>query len=207
MNKTYLILATIAIFLGLGLIILPSSREAIEKKELPPDRLLAELYDQTRFLSADEVAKKIMEGDPSYLFVDVRMPDAYKEYSLPGAINIPLNEILLEDWRDYLAQDARTLVFFSNGSIKAEQAWLLAQRLGYDNNNIMQGGLNRWVSDIIRPQMPPETASDEAFNQYRFRMAASMYFGGGSMDVQTEIEAEPVVIQRKKKKSVVEGGC
>lgn len=207
MRKTYVVLAAIVILLGLGLVILPEERFDYAEEELPPDRLLAELYDQTRFLSTDEVAKRIIEGDPSYLFVDVRSSKEYKDYTLPGAINIPLGDLLNEEWRDYLAQDARTLVFFSNGSIKAEQAWLLAQRLGYDNNNIMQGGLNSWIEDIIRPEIPPETASDDAINQYRFRMAASMYFGGGSMDVETEIEAEPVIIQRKKKKRVVEGGC
>ncbi len=204
MRKTYWVSISIVLLLGIGVLILP---ERSYEEEISADKILAEITDGTRFYSTDDVATMIIDQDPSFILVDVRSMYDFVDFGLPGAINIPFDEMLLPDWDDYFGQNAQKLIFYSNGSVLAEKAWLLAQRLGYDNTYIMKGGLNCWIEDIIRPTPPPETASEERFNQYQFRLGASRYFGGGGEDVQTEIQGEPVIFQRKQKKTVVEGGC
>lgn len=204
MNKTYLILSVILILIGIIIVILP---ERNYKEDVSADKLLAEITDGTRFYSTDDIARMIIDQDPSFILIDVRDTNSYKEFHLPGAVNIPLNNFLAPEKKAYLDQKVRDIVFYSNASVKAEKAWLIAQRLGYDNTYVMKGGLNAWIEDIIRPTPPPVTASNEAFDQYKFRLGASLYFGGSNTEVRTEIDAEPVIIQRKIKKTVVEGGC
>lgn len=203
MRKTYWISIGIVLLLGVGVLVLPPRTY---QEEVSADKILTEITDGTRYYSNDEVAAMIIDQDPSFILVDVRSMYDFVDFSLPGAINIPLDELLLPDWDDYFNQRAQKLIFYSNGSILAEKAWLLAQRLGYEHTYIMKGGLNAWIEDIIRPTPPPETASEEDFQKYQFRLGASRFFGGG-MEVQSDIQAEPIVIERKQKKNVIEGGC
>lgn len=204
MNVRYIFFAALLLVLGAGLFLLP---EKTNTYEMAPEKLHAELFDQTRYVSTDEIAERIINQDPSLFLIDVRMSDYYLEFSLPGAANIPLEELLSPDWEDYLAQEFMDIVFYSNGDIYAEQAWVLANRMGYENLYIMKGGLNCWFETIIKPLRPDQTASNTEFDLYEFRKGASQYFTGGELLSSDEGTIEPIIVSRKKKSSVVEGGC
>jgi rhodanese-related sulfurtransferase len=205
MNRTYFILAVIALVVAGGLIILP---ETERNSDIKPELLHKEINDPSRFLSTDLVTKRLINEDPSILLVDVRTPEQYKSYTIPGAINIPLNEINLDEWTDYFAQDDMDVVFFSNGDVYADQAWILSRRKGYDHLYVMSGGLNKWFKDIMQASSPPETAPSEDFDLYAFRMGAKIHFGGGKTEIEmSQTEAEPVPLIRRKKKTITEGGC
>jgi len=204
MNIRYIILAAILVISGIGLFFIPITESS---NEIEPDQLMAELFDQTRYVSTDEIAERIINQDPSLLLIDVRMADYYSEFSLPGAANIPLEEILNPDWIGYFEQDHMDLVFYSTGDIFAEQAWMLASRMGYKHLYIMKGGLNRWFETIIKPVKPEVTASQLEFELYAFRKGANQYFTGGGLADSDDSVLEPVKVNRKKKNAVVEGGC
>ena len=204
MNLRYSLLAVILISLGFILLILPEKKQTLETT---PEVLKYELGEETHFISSDRVAERLINQDPTLLLIDVRTADAYSEYSLPGAKNIPLEDILHPDWEDIMGQSNRDLVFFSNSDIYAEQAWMFARRKGYKNLFVMKGGLNNWFETIIEPVAPPETASNLEMDAYQFRKGASIYFCGGQ-SISTDVAVQDaVVVTRKKKKSVVEGGC
>ena len=204
MNVRYIFFAALLFILGAGLLLIPEKTNINEKA---PEQLHSELFDQTRYISTDEVAERIINQDPSLFLIDVRMADFYLEFSLPRAANIPLEELLMPDWEDYLAQEFVDIVFYSNGDIYAEQAWMLANRMGYENLYIMKGGLNCWFETIIKPVMPDQTASNTEFDLYEFRKGASQYFTGAELASSDAGMTEAVVVSRKKKSSVVEGGC
>ena len=163
--------------------------------ELTPEGLLLEIIDDRRFVSVDEVADWIINQDPSVTLVDVRSQDEFDHFSLPGAVNVPLSDLLAESAETQLDCDRRSLIFFSTGSIVAEQAWMLYRRKGCLNNYVMEGGLNAWGDKIIQPEKPAETASSEEWDLYNFRIAARKYFLGAS----TELEPEPYVEPAKPK--------
>ncbi len=204
MNIRYVLLAALVLILGLILVILPEKERV---KEIKPELLLAELQTKTHYISTDEIAERLINQDPAVFLIDVRMADSYFEYSLPGAENIPLEEILFPDWEDYLAQDGKDIIFFSNDDILAEQAWMFARQKGYKNLYVMKGGLNEWFSTIIQPTPPAETASNKEFELYAFRKGAKIFFTGGQVLATDDSAPDVVVVARKKKKSVVEGGC
>jgi rhodanese-related sulfurtransferase len=205
MSKTYIILASILIILAGGLLLLPDMNRS---EEMPPELLLKEINDPARYVTADLVAERLINEDPAILLVDVRSPEESNAFTLPGSVNIPLVEIDDPEWRDYLAQDYMDVVFYSNGDIHADQAWILCTRQGYKNLYVMAGGLNRWFTDIMQPEVPPATAASEEFDRYAFRKAASAYFSGGKLEVTTHADKpEPVILEKRKKKTVTEGGC
>ena len=205
MNLRYTILSVILLLLAFGFTVLPEKNYS---KDLRADEVLLAVLDDSRFLSTDEVASLLLNNDPSLQLIDVRKPEQYKAFNLPGAVNIPLDSLLTEEASLYLDQDIKTNVLYSNGSIYASQAWLLTKRMGYQQVFIMRGGLNQWVETILRPVEPKPEDPASAFSTYQFRKGASQYFGGGSTDVgsSTSTTKRKPIIRSKKKKSIA-GGC
>jgi len=170
----YKILALIFVVLAGGLVLLPK----YEKHEgISPEKLLSKAISPERYISTDELAHKIINQDPSYLLIDIRDEESFNEYTLPYAINIPLEKLFDENSEAYLNQDEFDIILFSNDNFQANQAWLLCNRLAYKNLRVLNGGMNTWFNTIINPSIPKENMPAEAFELYTFRKAASMYFG------------------------------
>ncbi|MCF6185380.1 MAG: rhodanese-like domain-containing protein [Bacteroidales bacterium] len=210
-KKRYIFMAVVFIGLALLLVLLPEKHTS---KELKPEQLLQEINDDTRYVTTDEVAQKMMSGDAFTTLIDVRSPDEYNKYHLTGAVNIPLDSILNKDKNgnyvneDVLNQDIVTNIFYSNGTVYANQAWVLLRRMNYKNNYVMKGGLNKWIETVIRPKQPVQTASQKEFELYNFRRAASMFFGGGTISsAPAENSAPAPIIKKKGGKKEEEGGC
>ena len=205
MSKTYILLAILLLASAFGLTLMP---EKADTHQIPAKEFLRELYNPARFLSTHQIAKRLIERDPSIFLVDVRTASEFEEYAIPGAFNIPLENILEEEWVDYLSQDGMDVILYSNGDIYADQAWTLIAQQGVKNLYIMKGGVNQWFATIIQPVAPSETAPSEAFDLYAFEKAACIYFGGSSVNVESTAPAEKkTVVVRKKKKKAAEGGC
>jgi len=210
-KKRYYFVSALAILLGFIIFLLPFKQN---RNELSPENLLLEITNNDRFYSTDDVARLIISGDPSIQLIDVRSAEEFAKFRLPGAINIPLSHILDKDevgdleWEGYLNQDIKTNIFYSNGSIYANQVWMLTKRLNFPNNYLMKGGLNRWVETIMRPKKPLKSASNDYWKQYTFRKAASIYFGGGSVSSDDSGNSNKTpIVKKKKKKKTEEGGC
>lgn len=195
----------VSIFLG-GLLLLTGCgyyESSGSKPHAPsPEQLLLEITDNERFISVDEVADRLVNQDPSLILVDVRSPDQHKAFSLPGAENIPLADILSAKEQARLNGQKHDIVFFSNGTIEAEQAWMLCRRMACPNTYIMRGGLREWADKILNPQEPPATASAQEFERYRLRRAACQYFTGASRALAPEPYVQPVA-DRPAPKTIV----
>lgn len=202
MNKKYIFLALLLIVLAGGLLLLPEKENL---KQIPPEELMIDIMQPSRYVTTDQVARIIIGNDPTLQLVDLRSEEEYSAYSLPGAINIPFDSLLLESSADYFKIEGMSYVFFENDDIKSDQAWILTKRLDYKNMYVLTGGLNRWINTIIKPQIPPETASSEEFDLYDFRKGASLYFTGSKIET-ADVKAEIKVV-RKKKSNAAEGGC
>lgn len=198
--------------LPLALLIAAVPENKTKPFKVSVEDLLQEFNDGEQYISTDQVADMIVKEDPSILLIDVRAEDEYNEYHLEGAINIPLHNILSQDWRDYLDQDVRTNIFYCNGTVKANEAWMICRQLGYTNNNlVMQGGLNYWAETIMNPKKPEATAPADEFARYDFRKAANAALGGANLEEASATEAPnktaPPKLNIKKKKRRVAGGC
>lgn len=206
--KTRVIISIV--FAGLGLIIAAVPQNVTLPYKLTARQMLEEAINRVAFYSPEEVAEIIVQKDPEFQFIDVRPQDEYESFSLPRAINIPLTEILSDEYRDYLNQDVKRNILYSNGTLDAVKAWMITRQLGWENNYVMEGGLNYWVEIIMNPFPPANTSPNEEIAKYQFRKASGQSIGGNtntvtSTSTQTRVAKPP--IKRRAKRTRVEGGC
>jgi len=202
MNKNYLFLAIIMIGLAIGLLILPEKENYVQ---IAPEDLMWEAVQPTKYFNVDQVATMIINSDPTLELVDVRDIKSFNSFSLRNAINIPLDSMLSPNYKNYLGIEDMNVVFFANDNIKADQAWIIARRMGYNSLYIMEGGLNSWIDFIISPQKPDESEPLSAFEDYEFHKGASIYFTGSQL--KSSDKKAPVKVIRRKKSTAVAGGC
>jgi rhodanese-related sulfurtransferase len=205
-------LLLLAMFLiPLALVIAAVPENTTKPYKLTVEQLLSELTVGSQYFSSDDIADLIVKKDPSIQLIDVRSESDFKKYHLPGAINIPLTDVLYNENEEVLNQDVKTNVFYSNGTVDANQAWLICTQLGYKNNYVLQGGLNYWAESIISPKKPGDVAPNDEFAKYDYRKAMSSALGGGSLEAQSAAPAQSggsvPVIQKKAKKKKGGGGC
>ncbi|MDX9771890.1 MAG: rhodanese-like domain-containing protein [Bacteroidales bacterium] len=206
--KSLKLLAFFVITLGIIIAAVPADR--VKHFQLTADELLQEAGAGVQFISPDVVADMLVQKDPSLRLIDVRTPEEFDAYSMPDAINIPLSNLLSEEYTDILYQEAYMNVFYSNGSVYANQAWMITRQLGYENNYVLEGGLNYWFGNILSPEAPSQTSPDEEFAQYDFRKSAAAALGGGGVvsteETTTTVKAvkPPMTVKAKKKPA---GGC
>jgi sulfur-carrier protein adenylyltransferase/sulfurtransferase len=194
----------------LGLIIAAVPQNTTHPYKLTADKLLEEATGKAQFVSPDNIAEMIIQKDPVLQLIDVRTPDEFEKFSLPGAINIPLANLLAPEFTELLNQDLKMNVFISNGTLQSSQAWLITRQLGYQNNYILQGGLNYWAETIMNPGKPVSTNPDDEIARYDFRKGASMALGGGALQTtqpSNGIKVPSIPIIKKENKKKVQGGC
>ena len=197
----------------LGLIIAAVPENTTRPYKLTAEELLTEVSEGRQFMAPDEIAKMLVDKDPSLQLIDIRSANEFEKFSLPNAINIPLENLLSPEFEDILNQDIKLNVFYSNSSTTANQAWMLTRQLGYKNNYVLQGGLNYWAETILKPEKPTETSPNEEIAKYNFRMGASEALGGGAAVSAPGAASAPSggaampAIQKTKKKKGAAGGC
>ncbi len=196
------ILSIIVLGFGLTAAMLPDRKNdsiALNERELLQEMLLANNY-----LSVDEVAELLIQGDPSVQLIDVRPASEFKD-PLPRAMNIPIDSIFSENYAFVFDQSAMKNVIYGMDDQLATQVWMITKQLGYKNNYLMKGGLNAWKSNILDPQYPSQTAPQEEFDLYAKRMASRQFFTGAKALPKVNIKPMMPVQGRKKKR--VAGGC
>jgi len=209
-KRRYQLLALILLILAGGLVLIPKH----DKHEgIKPELFVKNILSNERYISTDILAERMISQDPSLILIDTRSAEAYQEFSLPDAVNIPLDKVFDENLNAYLNQDVYDIVLFSNDHFLADEVWMMGNRMGYQRLYVLQGGLNEWFKTIIHPKYPSQTMSQDAFDLYSFRMAAGRYFGvaNDTLEIKQKVirKAKPkkVVTQPKKKKKAPEGGC
>lgn len=211
LTKSLLItLTAILIFLASSFFVSPKNHSQMEPD---PASLLSNSISRERYISADELAHKIITGDPSLRIIDIRDSERFYSYSIPGAVNIPLNKVLERDNRDFLNRNEYDIVLYSDDNFYADQAWILCNRIGLRNLRVLDGGMHSWFNTIINPPNPEEKSPKIEHEKYSFRKSASMYFGVAYPDAvkarPTEPKPKPKTVApvKKKKKKMPEGGC
>ncbi|MEI7596211.1 MAG: rhodanese-like domain-containing protein [Bacteroidota bacterium] len=202
------------VLVSLGLIIAFVPKESVKPSKLSEKQLITELKEKSFYISSDDVAKMIIEKDPTLKLVDVRDAAEFQKFSLENATNISISEITSDEQAEFMNQDKNMIVLFSNGNTEAVEAWMLCRQKGYENIYVLQGGMNNWYETILNPIKPSTNATDDELAKYDFRRAASTALGGGTSDsTQTTAIPAPATSSPKpaacptKKKKGASGGC
>lgn len=202
------------VLVSLGLIIAFVPKESVKPLKISEKQIASELKEKAFYISADDVAKMLVEKDPSLKLVDIREAAEFQKFSLPNATNLSLTDVVSDEWAEFMNQDKYTIVLYSNGNVDAVQAWMLCRQKGYENIYVLQGGMNYWYETILNPQKPTDLIADEEIAKYEFRKAAGIALGGGVAGDSTQKAAttvkttapKPLAAPAKKKKGA-SGGC
>lgn len=98
-----------------------------------------------RQISMDE-AVKMMKDEKNYIILDVRRPDEYAEGHIPGAINIPNEEIGTAEIAELPDKSQLILVYCRSGRRSKEASEKLV-KLGY-TNIVEFGGILDYKGEI-----------------------------------------------------------
>ena len=98
-----------------------------------------------RQISMDE-AVKMMKNEKNYIILDVRRPDEYAKGHIPGAINVPNEEIGTAEIAELPDKSQLILVYCRSGRRSKEAAGKLA-KLGY-TNIVEFGGIQDYEGEI-----------------------------------------------------------
>ena len=101
--------------------------------------------DGYRQISMDE-AVKMMRDEKDYIILDVRRPDEFAEGHIPGAINVPNEEIGTAEIAKLPNKSQLILVYCRSGRRSKEAAGKLV-KLGY-TNIVEFGGILDWTGEI-----------------------------------------------------------
>ncbi|HFB61799.1 MAG TPA: hypothetical protein ENJ69_02325, partial [Bacteroidetes bacterium] len=123
MNRNYIFLTLLMLALALGTFFL---KKEPARQETKPETLLLEIVQPTRYVSTDQVAKMIIQKDPSLEIVDVRTPEEFAKFTLPNALNLPPDSLLTPSGNEQLGIPGMKVVFISDDAIRADQEWVLA---------------------------------------------------------------------------------
>ena len=96
---------------------------------------------------SQEEAAKMMDEETGYLILDVRRPDEFAEGHIPGAINVPNEEIMDEMPEALPDKDQMLFIYCRTGRRSKEAAEKLAN-IGYTNVYEF-GGINDWKGVIV----------------------------------------------------------
>ena len=98
-----------------------------------------------RQISMNE-AVKMMRDERDYIILDVRRPDEYAEGHIPGAINVPNEEIGNAEISELPRKSQLILVYCRSGRRSKEASEKLV-KLGY-TNIVEFGGILDWMGEI-----------------------------------------------------------
>jgi LPXTG-motif cell wall-anchored protein len=116
-------------------------------------------------ISADALFDNLNDGDTSNdpVILSVRAPDAYAAGHIPGAINIPWNQVANPENLAKLPTDQQIVVYCYTGHTGQVATTVLAT-LGYDAVNLKYGMMG-WTEDdevLATARFDPETQPDYA---------------------------------------------
>jgi len=210
-NHRYPSLSTeviLALTIGVIILFMPQQKaKGLFEKDV--DHVITDIQTGNQVISSDELAFLLIKDPKQLLLIDVREPEAFAKFHLPGSVNIPLEMIGHRTFKEQFRHQDKRTVLISTGGVAAAKAQIVLSRMGYSHLELLRGGLNQVVTDIFSDNtLPEETVKEDVISKYRFRARASNFFRGldeESTPVQTgtRAPAAPIEIQQQQ----AAGGC
>ena len=110
--------------------------------------LLADIDAAADHIEPEELADRLLRGEPDLVVVDVRSPAEYAAFHIRGAAHVPLADLPAA-----LAphKNGGTIVLYSNGMTHPAQARDVLARMGYRNVYLLTDGLQGFVERCLKP--------------------------------------------------------
>lgn len=205
--KPRILLAIIIIPIACIVAAIPNQKT--QNSSVSAEEITKEILSGAHYISFQKVADYIITKDPSVLLVDVRELNAYNEFHLPESESFPLQSIVADSIKDIFSDPTIEYILYSNGTVKANQAYNMVRLNGIDNVLVMAGGLNAWGTNITNATKPSMSASEDEQLLYSFGKAVSKATNASSeiKDEGQQKSIKKTPPKKRKKKKRVAGGC
>lgn len=155
------------------------------------------------YITSDEIAVRLIKGDKTMQFVDLRGKDEFKKLALPYAINAKPSDLFYMRMKNiFNAYNKITIIYGNDEKIGIKTA-VLAQKVGYEPQNIfvLKGGFLTFSKNILNFKMPPVIPTNSIVKDtYLFRKE----FGQKVYQILKNSKPRKVVIPKSKRTL---GGC
>ena len=187
----------------------------INKPDLKYQRTLDETMAYL-MLNEDEIYPEDLVGiiemeEPGYVIVDLRSPYEFIKGHIISAVNIPTNSLLdkenLKEFKRH-ASDSIIVILYGQTQLEANGPWMILKQMGFDNFKVLLGGYHYFTTGPLdfydMPEVPEYMVEEPAYDYYGIMEALGSI---SHEDAETADQPQVVMPVRKKKESVVEGGC
>lgn len=106
------------------------------------------------------LTRELLAAPTDVVLVDVRPPDEFAAFHLPGAHNLTVPEVCGEAGAKLFATNPRLVVLYSNGPTHPGQAWVELHKQGRTNVQVLGGGLDDWKAQVLTPPSLREGATE-----------------------------------------------
>ena len=169
------------------------------------EKALMESVDQgLDHIEPEDLADRLMAGEPDLVLVDVRPAAEFKAFHIRGALNVALAQ-LAETLQPHKNQGL--IVLYSNGMTHPAQARDSLQRLGFGNVYLLTDGLVGFRERCLKPvslRPEPLTTVDAArVNAWRAFFEASAVSAGSDVATAPVHAAMPRAVETKQLASMI----
>ncbi|MCL4306225.1 YeeE/YedE family protein [bacterium] len=194
--RPHSIAAVATVLAGVLLISLPDRKSRVLAMVTAAEHLAA---CETAFMTADELAFRIIDREPNIQIVDVRDSAAFNSFALPGAMNIQVRNLFDKEWNRLFARRHVKKVLVAEHESDAIAAYHVLDELGYSNLAVLQGGLPLFKQDILSESTHEAVPLHEDVAEFRMSARETI-----NKLIEQERQKPPAV--EKKPKKVI-GGC
>ncbi|MBN2813151.1 MAG: rhodanese-like domain-containing protein [Bacteroidales bacterium] len=190
--------------LFLGIILMLFNLPAKYSFHGKPEKVLLTILDESTYVTADQAARMLVADDNAAQLIDLRSAVAFDSFAIPGAINMPYEQLLSMDIESHLNRGKQN-IFYANDDLVSGYAIAIAQGLGFKNNAILKGGLNEWYRVVMNSNFTGErlSARENALYENRFK-ARRIFIEVNSMPDSLKAKYRALQeIERRK----LDGGC
>jgi len=207
-NKKKPILLTTLIILLLATSLVLAIKDHTPDYQVSAKEMHIKLKDYNKnLISPQEFVEIYYSNDSLYRFIDLRNPREYANGHLPNSINLPLDDILNEEFIEILNQDSKINVLYHNDHSVACSPWMLLSQIGYKNNKLLMGGYDYVKSNIIDNFSPMSGEFRNEKAKYNYKEVINNASGGGTNTETATTTAPTVIPVKNNKKTESEGGC
>ena len=141
-------------------------------KNLVSDKEFVNNYD-IKAMSVDELAYRLMKNDNRLQIIDFRSLEEFKKESLPGSTSFTFDNLFEKEPGRILSIRHKVNLFVAEDEFQERQLEIVANRLGFKNVTILQGGLSKFNKDILNFDKSLVASNKREEDTYRFRTKAS----------------------------------
>jgi len=196
-NKYALAIATLFVVLGI-VAFLPGKEDIINMQIAKAKRQQSCVFKE---IPADKLADDIVNNFYALNVIDVRPAEAYEEWHLPMAINIPFDQMLERQNKAIFNQKLRTNILYADDDTLVRMACLKAKFAGDSENMILSESAEEFRKLFFEPEIPEAGSGKQLLNIYNYRTNAARKML--EMEAAMKSRSAPV----KREVVTVRGGC